>query len=162
MADSGFKFLGIYVLEVHYNARLSSPLPAQLETTINIVPRVERQENIGSVFLELQCSPFCPPEVETENSSREDAHQSTAEPLPGHHAKLVLVGGFEQCGDEPTLDFDQYLQVNAPASMFPFARELLFNISSRSPLPPILLDPVNLLKMLSAKDLSFKVLQSTK
>lgn len=57
-------------------------------------------------------------------------------------AKIIFAGSFEKIGDpKPGIDF--FMEVNAPAQIFPFVREHLATLSVKASLSPILLEPVN-------------------
>lgn len=57
-------------------------------------------------------------------------------------AKIIFAGSFEKVG-EPKPELDFFMQVNAPAQIFPFVREHLATLSVKASLTPILLEPVN-------------------
>ncbi|MBN2072537.1 MAG: protein-export chaperone SecB [Actinobacteria bacterium] len=59
--------------------------------------------------------------------------------------QLELTAVFETIKGEENLDLEQFANINAPAFIFPFAREVISNITSRTPLPNLLLPPVNLI-----------------
>lgn len=58
--------------------------------------------------------------------------------------QLELTGIFKTIEGEENLDLKQFAKVNAPAFLFPFAREVISSITSRTPLPHLLLPPINL------------------
>jgi len=58
---------------------------------------------------------------------------------------LELTGIFQTIEGEENLDLNKFADINAPALLFPFAREIINNITSRSPLPDLLLPPINLI-----------------
>ncbi|MFA5315841.1 MAG: protein-export chaperone SecB [Dehalococcoidales bacterium] len=55
-----------------------------------------------------------------------------------------LTGIFEVVEGEENLSLEQFAKLNAPALLMPFAREIISNITSRTPLPHYLLPPINL------------------
>lgn len=59
--------------------------------------------------------------------------------------QLELTGIFETIEGEENLDLEQFAKVNAPALLMPFAREVISNITSRTPLPHLLLPPINVI-----------------
>ena len=61
--------------------------------------------------------------------------------------QLELTGIFETIEGEENLDLEQFAKVNAPALLMPFAREVISNITSRTPLPHLLLPPINIIAM---------------
>jgi len=61
--------------------------------------------------------------------------------------QLELTGIFETIEGEENLDLEQFAKVNAQALLMPFAREIISNITSRTPLPHLLLPPINLVAL---------------
>lgn len=59
--------------------------------------------------------------------------------------QLELTGIFKTIKGEENLDLEQFAKVNAPALLMPFAREIISNITSRTPLPHLLLPPINII-----------------
>ena len=59
--------------------------------------------------------------------------------------QLELTGIFETIEGEENLDLKQFAKINAPALLMPFAREVISNITSRTPLPYLLLPPINII-----------------
>lgn len=59
--------------------------------------------------------------------------------------QLELTGMFETIKGEENLDLEKFAQVNAPALLMPYAREIISNITSRTPLPHLLLPPINII-----------------
>jgi preprotein translocase subunit SecB len=59
--------------------------------------------------------------------------------------QLELTGIFETIEGEENLDLKQFAKINAPALLMPYAREIISNITSRTPLPHLLLPPINII-----------------
>lgn len=59
--------------------------------------------------------------------------------------ELELTGTFETIEGKENLDLNQFAEINAPALLLPYAREIISNITSRTPLPPLLLPPINII-----------------
>lgn len=59
--------------------------------------------------------------------------------------QLELTGVFETIEGEENLDLKQFANINAPALLMPYAREIISNITSRTPLPHLLLPPINII-----------------
>lgn len=59
--------------------------------------------------------------------------------------QLELTGMFETIKGEENLDLEKFAQVSAPALLMPYAREIISNITSRTPLPHLLLPPINII-----------------
>jgi len=67
---------------------------------------------------------------------------------PPFFLEATIEGTFE-CADFDNLK--KFAQINAPAHLFPFLREIVGNTSLRAGIPPLLLPPINLATMLSEK-----------
>ena len=52
----------------------------------------------------------------------------------------------------PSLKPDEFLKFNAPAHIYSFMRELVFNLTARGNTPPLLLPPLNFEKLLQGED----------
>lgn len=61
-------------------------------------------------------------------------------------AKIVMAGIFESC-DKPPVSVENFVEVNAPAIIFPFIREHLSTVSLKAGIKPILLPPVNFIEL---------------
>ncbi|GAI20575.1 unnamed protein product, partial [marine sediment metagenome] len=59
--------------------------------------------------------------------------------------EIELTGVFEAIEGEENLDLEHFADVNAPALLMPYAREIINNITSRTPLPQLLLPPINII-----------------
>lgn len=59
--------------------------------------------------------------------------------------ELELTGIFETIEGEENLELVKFAKRNAPALLIPFAREIISNITSRTPLPQLLLPPINII-----------------
>jgi len=125
-ASSGIRMLGIAVDDIQYSFDWGdSDTSACAAPSLEIGVEQKIDGNRGFVRLTLECT-------HAEQERR------------GHRLKARLVAAYEKIADSPSVPFERFLHVNAPAAMFAFARELVYSITSRSPGPPILLDPVNM------------------
>ncbi|MFA5015468.1 MAG: protein-export chaperone SecB [Actinomycetota bacterium] len=59
--------------------------------------------------------------------------------------QLELTGIFETIEGQENMGLKDFAKVNAPALLMPFAREIISNITSRTPLPYLILPPINVL-----------------
>ena len=66
-------------------------------------------------------------------------------------AKIKMVGIFEAC-DTPPVSIKQFVEINAPAIIFPFIREHLSTVSLKAGITPILLPPVNFVELAKIKN----------
>lgn len=61
--------------------------------------------------------------------------------------EIELTGIFETIEGQENMGLEEFAKVNAPAHLMPFAREVISDITSRTPLPHLLLPPINVLAM---------------
>ena len=65
----------------------------------------------------------------------------------GINIKITMVGAFE-IDDNSQFPIEQFANINAPAIIFPFIREHLASLTMKAGInPPILLPPINFVKM---------------
>ena len=57
---------------------------------------------------------------------------------------LKFIGFFSVIGDEENMDIKEFIENNSLALMFPYIREHITNITSKSGIKPIVLPPINL------------------
>lgn len=57
---------------------------------------------------------------------------------------IEVTGVFETMDKEENMELEEFANVNAPALLMPFAREVISNITSRTPLPYLLIPPINI------------------
>jgi preprotein translocase subunit SecB len=70
---------------------------------------------------------------------------------PVKHCSLVVVGYFSMKGSDNLKKLEDFSEVQGPALMFPFMRETLSNLTMRAGLPPLLLPPTNIWRMVGRK-----------
>jgi len=80
---------------------------------------------------------------------------------PGIKFKAALVGKFESVG-EGNMPLAEYAKYNAPGLMIPYVRELIANVTTRSPLPTLNLGPINVGAFLKGTDATTELGQSKK
>jgi preprotein translocase subunit SecB len=128
--ETGIHVHAIFVDHIKYDLDAvdkDKPPSANIEVEMNV--QISRQDSYGFVRLTVKCS------------------HPDDEPN-GHNLEVRLIGAYEQVSNETSVPFEAFLAIHAPAALFAFAREIIFSITSRSPLQPILLDPVNLHEVL--------------
>lgn len=61
----------------------------------------------------------------------------------------LKIGGIFRI-DEPNknMTLEKFAETSAPALLFPYIREIVNNITSRTPLPPLRLPPINVIALL--------------
>lgn len=68
------------------------------------------------------------------------------EERPNIALAFTLVGGFERV-EEGNVSLREFAEYNAPAYLVPYVRELLANITARSPLPLVNIGPINVIAL---------------
>jgi preprotein translocase subunit SecB len=61
--------------------------------------------------------------------------------------KVKTEGLFKSTGNNDPLDAETFANVNAPAMIFPYAREVISNLSVRGAMSPVILPPVNFVEL---------------
>jgi preprotein translocase subunit SecB len=85
----------------------------------------------------------------SDNNSLLDARlKVTIESEPLH--VNVIISGIYRASDSPNVNFETFSKIHAPAQLIPFVREVIHNITARSPLPPLMLPPLNVFAMMKA------------
>ena len=74
----------------------------------------------------------------------------------GHRFYARMVAVYEKVDDQPSIPFEKFLTYNAPAAMFAFARELVYSVTSRSAIQPILLDPANMFRLMKSGRVKYR------
>lgn len=112
----GIRFIRVYLSKLNYE--LPKVKPKDFEYNLNFLDtyKIEGKKLISTLAIQLY-----------------DRFQ------------LELTGIFETIKGEENLDLGQFAKVNAPALLMPFAREIISNITSRTPLPHLLLPPINII-----------------
>ncbi|MCB5271063.1 MAG: protein-export chaperone SecB [Candidatus Cloacimonetes bacterium] len=68
-----------------------------------------------------------------------------------YNCEIVYIGVFEVVKGSANMPLGEFLGTNAPAHLLPYIRESLSSLSQKAGLPAILLPPINILALLSAK-----------
>lgn len=76
---------------------------------------------------------------------------SGAEPSP---MKIIVAvaGYFSLKDDHSTSVLEEFAEIQAPALLFPFMREVVANLTMRTDFPPLLLPPANIWALLGKKN----------
>jgi len=137
MKNASYKFLDIVLLEslferkpnVHWGSE-------QIKANVNINVKHNLKEERLYVFVTLIF------EAISSNDERSKSEEKEVS------AKITMLGIFEfPYQENAELPLDDFANINAPAIIFPFIREHLASMSMKSRIPPILLDPVNFIKL---------------
>jgi preprotein translocase subunit SecB len=60
----------------------------------------------------------------------------------------VMVGVFSQ-EKEGSVTLEEYAKIHAPSLLFPYIRENVSNVTMKAGMPPIVLPPMNLVKLIN-------------
>lgn len=66
-------------------------------------------------------------------------------------AKVVYSGTFKKVGENTDEELNNFLNINAPAIIFPFVREVVASLTAKAMVGAILLQPVNFVKLYNKK-----------
>lgn len=66
-------------------------------------------------------------------------------------SRIRFLGVFLTEDDNPNLPLEDFLKVHAPAHIYPYAREFLTSLSTRSGMPPLILPPLNMAALLKVQ-----------
>lgn len=58
--------------------------------------------------------------------------------------ECTITGVFSIVKEEENMSLEEYCNINAPATLFPFLRETVANVTQRSGLKPFILPPMNI------------------
>ncbi len=136
----GIRFRGVHLAKLDFE--LTGPPPSQ---KLQFAPEFEAESEISEdgliLCLEVSGSLF-----------PEDA------PV---RFRFKIDGVFE-VSEDPNMSLDEFARSHAPAHLFPYIRELVSNITARSPLPTLNIGPLNLAALLKGKDSRLEITQSPK
>lgn len=96
---------------------------------------------------------------ETEPTTAEVQLKLSVEPAsapPPFFAEVVVAGRFSYA-DEKNLNLDAFVSNQAPALLFPFAREAIANLTVRTRFGPVLIPPVNVRALIEQDEQSVSV-----
>jgi len=65
--------------------------------------------------------------------------------------KVAYSGTFKKIGENTAEELDTFLNVNAPAIIFPFVREVIASMTSKAMVGAILIQPVNFVELYKSK-----------
>ncbi|MDZ4122276.1 MAG: protein-export chaperone SecB [Candidatus Cloacimonadaceae bacterium] len=66
-------------------------------------------------------------------------------------ARIRYLGVFREDESDPNMGIDEFMKVNAPAHMYPFVREFVASLSTRSNMPSLILPPINIAAMIKVQ-----------
>lgn len=75
---------------------------------------------------------------------------SEKKPNPIFTLECIITGVFSIIKEKENMSLEDYCKINAPATLFPFLRETVANVTQRSGLKPFILPPLNIQAVLSS------------
>ncbi|WP_375560490.1 protein-export chaperone SecB [Bernardetia sp. OM2101] len=127
-SKDSFELLNIILLESNFKRDVEISYTDE-EFKSNIDIGIENQLKDSILFVEVSL---------TYSSGIEDSKEI--------EAFIKMIGVFK-CPENSALSIDTFGKINAPAILFPFIRENLASVSMKAGINPILLPPVNFVKL---------------
>lgn len=135
---AGYRLEGVYVPEQHYEQI------AEREAL-----RVGKGLDDRNVSVLWDWRPLGTRRFEVLLELRVEAIQAAPE-----SARARIIGIFEAIGDNSALPLPNFIKFNAPAILFPFAREVISSMTGKGPNGAFHLNPVNIPALLGHMDVS--------
>ena len=125
----GILFKGVQLLDIAFKVRGEVPKPIPLGPKFNMEARFSEDGTKLDPVLSV------------------DMFGNVAEEQrPDIDLAFTLIGGFERV-EEGNVSLREFAEYNAPAYLIPYLRELLANITTRSPLPLLNIGPINIIAL---------------
>jgi len=120
----GIEFDSVILQKLNFNRDVSTVHPKMdLKVEFNISSTVNSDKTKATILLEVTIK---------------DSEQSN------FFIDCKMVGNFSVIQGDENLDLNQFLNINAPALIFPYVRETISNITMRAGIKPIILPPINM------------------
>lgn len=120
----GIEFDSVILEKLNFNRDVSTIHPKMnLKVEFNISSTVNSDKTKATILLEVTIK---------------DSEQSN------FFIDCEMVGHFSVIQGDENLDLNQFLNINAPALIFPYVRETISNITMRAGIKPIILPPMNM------------------
>lgn len=144
MKQPGIRFTGVELLGMSFavNGEVSGTIPTGLY--LGIDRKVSEDGQTLDVVVQVDLFKNISPEKR-----------------PPIDLKFALRGHFV-LAEEPNMTWDVFAKDHAPAHLIPYVRELISNITSRSPLPTLNMGPVNVKAMVAKGTAEFLFAPSPK
>jgi hypothetical protein len=140
VGTSGYRFTGISLEDLEFQAGRAGD--GSREVAFRFARSEDFNEGAGELHLRLTM------EI-TEIPDGALPERDFQRPASGLWIRFSMLGHFAKVGDTP-LAFAEFARINAPVLMFPFMRELVVALTSRSDGGTVVLPPVNLAELLNA------------
>lgn len=135
-SGSGYRLERVYVAEQEYRVEPPDALPEASDPDDRVIA------------FGWDWRPLGPRKFEVVLEVRVDPVKEAPE-----RARARLLGVFEAVGEELSIPFTDFIRFNAPAILFPFAREVISTMTGRGPFGTFHLDPLNVAALLGKADL---------
>jgi|GEM_PF-2861782 len=144
LGNTGIEFVNISIDKLNYELEITDPQkPILPDTHVKMNVQWRIVESIGAIRLSV----FCERPKDVPN---------------GHKLDARFVAIYRKIAEETTVPFDEFLVKNGPIALFSFVRELIYNITCRTQTAPILLDPINMYRMMDEGILEFEQVSTTR
>ncbi len=141
----GILFKGVHLVQLAFRLRAAPTAKGEAQERISFGPRFA----VGADFSEDK--------KKLDLSLTFDAFGAVAEGRkPPIDLNFTLLGQFEAVG-EGHMPLEQFAKDHAPAQLVPYVRELLADITTRSPLPTLNMGPINIVALVSAGEATFEI-----
>jgi preprotein translocase subunit SecB len=138
VGNSGIEFVRISVDKLNYELEITdAKQPILPDTYVKFNVDWQIVESTGAIRLTVSC-------------------ERPKDVLNGHKLEARFIAIYRKISETTTVPFDEFLVKNGPIALFAFVREIVHSITSRSGAAPILLDPVNLYRMMDEGILEFE------
>ena len=140
----GIRFRGVQLIDLRFSIK------GKLPERIPFAPRFNLQANLFDEEKTLNL-------IFTVDAFAEVSEKER----PGIDLAFTFVGQFEAVG-EGGMPLREFAKLNAPAHMVPYVRELIANITTRSPLPTLNIGPINVVALINEGQAGFEVSEEKK
>jgi len=132
----GIMFRRIYLTKLQFSVRPDHPKEFKYALNLNFQKEIQELPDGGKrLLLTLSADPMF-----------------GVEPKP-FDMQVEVVGVFE-APPQSNLPIEQFADIQAPAQLVPYLRELISSITARSPIPMLLLPPINVHALLTTKKIA--------
>ena len=132
--EPGIVFRGVYLTKLQFSLKDKTPETLDCSLNLSISKEIQgRKEGGKTLFLRLAADPMA--------GVKEKPFEMQVE----------ILGVFDAEPDS-NLPIETFGSEQGPALLVPYLRELISNITARTPLPPLILPPINVHALLSAKN----------
>ncbi len=140
----GIRFMGIDLIDVVF--RMNGPVPEQLRFGLAFEMVADISEDGKKLGFAMTTDLF--------GALKEEER-------PPINFKFAFVARYE-ADDDASVSLEEFARAMAPAHVVPFVRELVANITSRSPLPTLSIAPINVVALIGDGTADLTIRQAKK